>query len=232
MRDKDVRQLLAWLLLATFPAMVGCAESGTATSWMPWGRDNSQVAGIASPSQRISDLKALADQAGKKSPDEKQRISEQLASAIRNEGDPLIRAELIRTLGAYPTPTADAVLRAALGDPDTDVRVAACGAWSRRGSSEAIQLLGDTLRGDTDTDVRLAAARALGQTGDQSAVAPLGDALADKDPAIQYRAVLALREVTGKDFGNDVTRWQQYARGEVPAAEPSTSIAERVRNWF
>ena len=37
-------------------------------------------------------------------------------------------------------------------------------------------------------------------------------------------AVLSLKKVTGKDFGNDVNRWQQYVRGETP---PPPSWGER-----
>ena len=50
---------------------------------------------------------------------------------------------------------------------------------------------------------------------------PLGEALADADPAMQYRAVLSLKKVTGKDLGNDVDRWQQYVKGRsCPRADP------------
>ena len=44
---------------------------------------------------------------------------------------------------------------------------------------------------------------------------------------MQYRAVLSLEQVTGKDLGNDVIAWQQYVKGEPPA--PTPSLAERVR---
>ena len=81
-----------------------------------------------------------------------------------------------------------------------------------------------------DADVRLAAAKALGETKNREAVAALGEALDDSDPAMQYRAVLSLKQVTGKDLGNDVNRWQQYVKGEPP--EPTPSLAERIRRLF
>ena len=56
--------------------------------------------------------------------------------------------------------------------------------------------------------------------------------LRDKDPAMQYRAVLSLRELTGKDFDGDVTRWQQYVRGEVPKTREPILTAERLRRLF
>jgi HEAT repeat protein len=92
--------------------------------------------------------------------------------------------------------------------------------------------LSELLKSDVDTDVRLAAARALGQTHDQAAVAALGAALEDRDPAMQYRAVQSLQELTGKNLGNNVERWQQYVRGEAPKTQEPTSLAERFRKMF
>ena len=63
-------------------------------------------------------------------------------------------------------------------------------------------------------------------------MAALGAALEDRDPAMQYRAVQSLQAVTGQNFGNDVERWQQYVRGEVPKSREPTSLAERFRNVF
>jgi HEAT repeat protein len=151
-------------------------------------------------------------------------------ASIKTEKDPLIRVEIIRALGRYPGPDADAVLKAALSDADTHVRVAGCEAWGKRGDSQAVKLLAEALRGDVDADVRLAAARALGETKNREAVASLGEALNDSDPAMQYRAVLSLRQVTGKNLGNDVNRWQQYVKGDLPESSPS--LTERMRRMF
>jgi len=152
-----------------------------------------------------------------------------LANEIKTEKDPLIRIEIIRALGRYPGPAADAILKAALSDADTHVRAVACEAWGRRGDAQAVKLLSEALRSDVDTDVRLAAARALGESKNPEAVAPLGEALTDANPAMQYRAVVSLQRVTGKDLGNDVGRWQQYVKGEQPA---SPSLAEGIRRLF
>jgi HEAT repeat protein len=90
-------------------------------------------------------------------------------------------------------------------------------------------LLAGALSGDVDADVRLAAAKALGETKGPEAAKALGEALNDADPAMQYRAVLSLKKVTGKDLGNDVNRWQQYVKGE-PAPPPT--LAERFWQLF
>ena len=97
---------------------------------------------------------------------------------------------------------------------------------------EAAAVLSQVLTGDDDPDVRLEAIEALGQCRDPAAVAALGPALEDRDPAMQYRAVLALKELTGEDFGNDVDRWRQYVQGDVPVQTPPSSLAERLRRIF
>jgi len=187
---------------------------------------------VASPAERIAALRQLAREAPRKKAEEKQQLALQLAESIRTAEDPLIRVEIIRTLGAYPGEASDAVLRAALDDPDADVRVVACEVWGRRGDTAAVNVLTGALDGDLDTDVRLAAARALGRANNPAAVAPLGRALEDRDPAIQYRAVLSLRKVTGKDFGNDVSQWRQYVAGELPRSAGEPSLAQRLRNML
>jgi HEAT repeat protein len=200
-------------------------------SWVPFqGKPSDDLPGVVTPAQRIIELRKLSDKAASGSAEEKQRISQQLVEAVRAEKDPLIRVEIIRALGRYPGPAADAILKAALSDADTQVRVSACEAWGKRGDAPAVTLLSDALRSDVDADVRLAAAKALGESKNREAVTALGEALGDSDPAMQYRAVLSLQQVTGKDLGNDVNRWQQYVKGEVP--EPTPSLAERFRRLF
>lgn len=144
----------------------------------------------------------------------------------------MIRAELVRALGACQGPEVEQLLVAALKDPSTEVRTTACEVWGQRGGADAVRQLSETLGSDTEADVRMAAARALGKTRDPAAVAALGRLLAENDPAMQYRAVESLRLVTGKDLGNDVGRWQQYVRGELPEAQQTPSLADRLRSWF
>ena len=222
-----------WIVLCGLAAVTaaGCAEMDFLPSWMPVQEPASdQMAGVVSPAVRIAELRELSAKAAKCSPEERLQVSERLARSIRNEQDPLIRLEIISALGSYPGPTADAILKAALSDVDTQVRTAACESWGRRGDDGAVKLLVESLRSDVDIDVRLAAAKALGETRSPAAVEALGEALEDSDPAMQYRAVLSLQQATGKDLGNDVYRWQQYVKGEIP--EPKPTLAESLRRMF
>jgi len=222
------RLLMAVVCGLPLAVAAGCADMDFLPYWMPFQPPPSdQLAGVTTPAERIAELRNLADAAGGGSAEEKAKTSEKLAAAIRKEQDPLVRMEIIRALGRYPGSQADEVLKAALSDDNPDVRVAACEAWGRRADTAAVSLLGETLRGDVNIDVRLAAAKALGSTHNRAAMKPLAEALDDSNPAMQYRAMLALKEATGKDLGNDIARWQQYVKGELP--EPKPSLAEQFR---
>lgn len=220
--------LVLWALLAA-----GCAEMDLVPSWMPFqDQPDEDLAGIPSPHEKIERLRKLGGSAGWANQQQKQQTSVELARSLAAEEDPTIRLEIVRALGEYPGAESDSVLEAALSDPDADVRAAACEAWGKRGDARAARLLSGILGGDIDKDVRLAAARALGRSKDPTAVAALGTALEDKDPAMQYRAVLSLRRLTGQDFGNDVNRWRQYVNSGPPQPAEPISMAERIRAWF
>jgi HEAT repeat protein len=210
--------------------IVGCAGGG---SIWPWS-DNKAVmpSDVMSPADQVEGLRKMAKAAAKKSPEQQEESSKLLAAAIQKESDPIIRAEMVHTLGFFVSATATAVIRAALKDPDADVRVAACDALARRKGPVAVAGLTETLKSDLDKDVRLAAARALGETKDPAAREALGVALDDPDPAMQYRAVMSLRQVTGQNFGNDVARWRAYVKGEPPPKAKPVSIANRLFPWW
>jgi HEAT repeat protein len=217
----------------------GCSGFGTTnTAWMtpPWSAAPDQTTaarvGIKAPYQRMAELQRLAADAASMSPEQQQRTARPIVEQFRAEGDPLVRAQMVRTLARFNTAEAAAALREAMEDDSIDVRIEACAAWGSRGGGEGVELLGQRIAGDNSVDVRLAAARALGETGDRGAVAKLGVALEDSDPALQYRAVLSLQEVTGKKFDNDVNQWRQYVRGETPTPSKPTSVADRFRRLF
>jgi HEAT repeat protein len=231
MMGTSSRQFLVVLCGLALLATAGCADLEL-PSWVPFqGAASDEVPGVVAPRDRIERLRKLSEAAASATPEQRARVSEELAAAIRTEKDPLIRLEIIRTLGRYPGPAADGILKAALSDSEARVRIAACQAWGRRTDAQSVALLSETLRGDVDSDVRMAAAESLGATKNPAAVAALGEALSDTDPAMQYRAVLSLKEATGKDLGDTVEVWRQYVKGELPS-EPTPSLAERVRRLF
>jgi HEAT repeat protein len=208
----------------------GCAEM---PAWIPFQGDRTDsIPGLVTPAQKMTQLKKLRLDAPESNPQQKRQVVDYLTNSIGTEPDALIRSEIVKTLGEYPIPSAEPVLKAALQDPDTDVRIAACDALGKRPTAESAELLIGMLKNDTEQDVRLAAARGLGQTKDQRAIAALGDLLADTDPAMQYRAVVSLKTITGQDFGNNVDRWQQYVKDGNPKPAEPTSIAEKWKKLW
>lgn len=206
---------------------------GCQTAWWPLGgKVSDTVPGVLPPSEHIATLRQLAKQASGGGPGERERIAQQVAAALPMEPDPLIRIEMVRTLGACSGAAAEAALRQAAKDPDADVRVAACRAWARLKGPSASEVLRERLASDTDIDVRLAAAEGLGELRDPASLAALGTVLEDPDPALQYRAVASLRKVAPVDLGNDVDRWRQYVKDGTIAPARSVSLAERLGSLF
>lgn len=213
-------------------ALVGCA-SGQA--WRPFP-DPAQAARErerygATADERIGTLVEDGKRAKAGSPQLQDEFTQSLATAILAEHDPRVRCKILEIATGFDTAAAAAVCRGGLQDPDSRVRMAACSAWAKRGGPEAVQLLGARYQTDAEIDVRLRALRELGTLGDKQAIPVLARALEDSDPAVQYRAVAALKKVSGRDLGNDVNRWREWAADpEGSAAE--WSIAEAFRRFW
>jgi HEAT repeat protein len=221
--------------LLTLVLAFGLQSAGCAGSWlskhMPWSATEESIPGIKTADQRIEELKEIAKQAPTKPPVEQEAISKRLAVMIEKEKDHLVREQILTTLAVYPTPLAARVLSAGMNDPEPDVRISCCRAWAKRGGHEAAERLSHSLINDNNFDVRLAAARGLGKVKDRSAVQPLADALADSDPAMQYRAIESLKVISGKDYGNDLEAWRQYAKNGQNG--DSSNVAKSWwQRWF
>jgi HEAT repeat protein len=217
--------------------MPGCSaqKEGSKSSFWPFSSAKTppeKPPDVTTPADQIAMLRKLAEEGPRYPAARQQQVSQVLATLIQRENDPLVRREVLRTLEKYPTGTAESVLTAGLRDPVPDVRTTACQVLGRRGGAAAVAGLSEVLSGDVDRDVRLTAAKALGQTRDKAAVSALGTALEDANPAMQYCAVMSLRQVTGKDFGNDVNRWRQFVQGQPEPGSRTPSIAEQMRRTF
>jgi HEAT repeat protein len=208
---------------------VGCAN------WRA-GLDPAKVAAErqkygATADQRIEELASEAARGKRGTPAEQAEYTRSLSKQLLTEHDPRVRAAMLAVAADFDTPAAAAICRGALEDPEPRVRMAACEAWRKRGGPEAASLLGGRVSADADIDVRLKAVRELGALNDETAVPVLARALEDPDPAIQYRAVSSLKEVSGRDLGDDVNAWRAWAAD--PNAEGSQwSIAEGLRQLF
>jgi HEAT repeat protein len=186
---------------------------------------------IKTPDDHLKELRALAKSGPKQSPEEQDRIARELATEIRQETDPRMRRQLLRSIAGLQSPLAMAVLVAGTNDTDLEVRRVACQCLGARGGADAVQELTRVANSDTDKDVQIAAIRALGETREQTAMPALAEALVDADPAKQFHAKQGLKSVSGRDYGDNVDAWREYANtGKTDASE--VGIAERLRRSF
>jgi HEAT repeat protein len=203
-------------------------------SWNPYIRRQWQEDEAYRPTfyTRMDNLQQLRSGAGRLDLAEQERLSREMIELVKDDPNPLIRRKAIRVLSAFRGPTAVEGLRAATGDADSQVRIAAIHAWRDRGDDEAVRVLANLVGSDMDQNVRMAAARGLAAFRDPRAAEALAIALEDRDPALQYTAMQSLRLSTGRDYGNDMGLWQAYLRGENPPEPERSFFAERLFRWF
>ena len=193
----------------------------------PWGAKERTT--IITPAMRSASIREMGARGRDAESDQQTRICEQLAQQIRTEPDPIVRLAIQETAGEFKTPLAKAMLLAGLKDDDRDVKVACCRMLGERKEPEAIAPLAKLVGNDADLDVRLAAVDALGAMKTKDSIAGLSAALKDRDPAMQYAGVEAMKKVSDQDLGNDVQAWRQYADsmvGPAPAASIATQPAD------
>ncbi|MBI2826367.1 MAG: HEAT repeat domain-containing protein [Planctomycetia bacterium] len=233
MRRYRGTNVLALAVSVGLMAGSGCATAPRAQwpSWMAFGKKEEDGPKILTPHDKMVQMRELATRLPKYSPELQEQVAAELVQAIPHEQDPVLRAQILRTLGVCPTESAARILAAGLNDHNRDVRIAACDAWGKRGGPEATTELSRALTEDADIDVRLAAARNLGTVEHPNAIAPLGQALEDPDPAMQRRAMASLKQTSGRDYGNNVQAWREFVQGRQPAA-PQESFVQRIFKWF
>jgi len=217
------------LALVALVAFTGCA------TWSPWkraekaARDQEKYGYTADT--RIKKLAERSKAVKSESAQAKLEFTQDLVRMMLEEHDPRVRRQILETAAAFDTAAATAICTGALQDPSVMGRIKACDVWAKRGGEEAVQLLATRFRTDDELDVRLRALKKLGELKDKQAIPVLAKALEDGDPAVQYRAVAALKQVSGRDLGNDVNAWRAWAAD--PAADRNDwSIAEQFRKLF
>jgi hypothetical protein len=228
----DVRAAAAapWLAVAICGSLLaGC------TAWKKLTTSEKTLAERAkygeTADQRIETLVAAAKKAKADGHAAQMAFTRDLIETMLEEHDPRVRCSILETVADIDTPAATAICKGAMEDPDERVRMAACSAWRARGGPEAVELLAARYRSDREIDVRLRALRELGQLGDEEAIPVLAKALEDPDPAVQYRAVGALKKVSGRDLGDDVNKWREWA-ADPAGSSAEWSIAEEFRKLF
>jgi hypothetical protein len=213
------------------PLLAACCGCATLPPWLHGGKPSAEREKYGTTAdQRMNDLAEQAKAAKAGSSTQRTEFTRDLARKVLDEHDPRVRCAIVKAAAGFDTPAALSICRGGLEDPDERVRVTACSAWRERGGPEAVELLGARYHADREIDVRLRALRELGELGDKAAVPVLARALEDPDPAVQYRAVAALKQISGRDLGDDVNAWRAWAAD--PEGGPEWSIAEGVRSLF
>jgi hypothetical protein len=231
------KRCILFMMLVPLALSIGCGERPFADYGLvdPWARKSWREDERFGPTYytKRDELRARRKTIRSLPPEEQERVAVELAERLREEPHSVLRSEIIRTLALVNSEVAAEALRAAATtDTDADVRVVACQAWGQRGDEQAPQVLAEILGSDTDPDVRLAATKELGRFKDnRQAMQALKLALDENNPAMQYRAVESLKNMSGKDYGTDMLAWKEYVDGGNPPEPPASSVADRLKDW-
>jgi len=210
-------------------AFAGCASWSAFTDPQKVAKDRELYGPTAD--QRITELAAETKAARAAGPAGQAEFTQRLVTEMLGEHDSRVRCRILTAAAEFDTPAAVAICKGALQDPDDDVRMEACRVWAKRGGPEAVSLLAGRATTDNELDVRLRALRMLGELDDERAIPVLAKALEDPDPAVQFRAVGALKRVSGRDLGDDVNKWREWA-ADPEGSSAEWSIAEGFRRIF
>lgn len=243
MMTSIARTLWILPLAASLLSAAGCADGivPEVRSLNPWLRKQWAEDELAGPTyhRKVADLAKLRSRVRNLTPAELEQAASELSQRLRDEPSPVMRAELVRTLGELPSAAARTAVLGAASDESPHVRIAACKALSRQPTPEGFESLSQAVAGDSDMDVRIAAARSLGQFQQFESAPALRPALDDNDPALQLAAMQSLQSVTGRsEYGTDhrwVATWREYLGGGTPTPPPAPTLAEllqQYRYWF
>lgn len=156
---------------------------------------------------------------------------------IKDE-DAGVRAAATRALGNHGKPDQVPLILERLADDDVSVRQEAARALQRLHNPVAIEPLVSILDPDKelDTEVRSEAAIALSQYPSPTVLQALIASMDDPQLAVNRNAQLALRSLTGQDFGLDRKAWAQWAKeSQAPFAAQTPFVYPifwRDQYWY
>ena len=206
----------------------GCSEgmlwrTGYLSPWArkKWAEEDQIAETLFSKRRRIRELVEQTN-AGQADPN---RTAEILSQIALKDQVVLLRIEAVTLLGEVNSPLALKGLQTAIKDPSPDVRLAAVKSWSNKKSTpQTVLALQSVVGSDSNLDVRIAATRALGQFEGPQAVEALSLAIKDRDPAIKLTATESLGQVTGMEFGGDVSKWNEYLANRSPSTQDRNNL--------
>ncbi|MDD4785995.1 MAG: HEAT repeat domain-containing protein [Pirellulales bacterium] len=122
MHYRHLGQIATLALLMGLLGGIGCSAAAWRRGLPRPSPKTDVVPGLVPPHEQISTLRRQRDTARSLSPAEASRLSSELANRYAEEQDPLIRAEIVKTLGALGTSEGRRALRAGMQDSNSDVR--------------------------------------------------------------------------------------------------------------
>lgn len=238
-RDRSVlqcRRFVAVLVAFGVCGMVGCQDgpmyalkvANPYYSWHEWGKD--EAIGVTDHERR-KQLNVLAETAGDLPSDKQLFWAEQLEKLIETDQSPEMRRLAVRAASRMDVPQAMSMIEQGLDDASLKVRMEACHALGRRSGDDATRMLVATIGTDTDLDVQHAALEALAKHDNSISRDALQLALSDRNPATRTLAIDSLREVTGRNYGDDPKVWIAALNGQE-IDEVTPRLAERIRDVF
>lgn len=184
-------------------------------------------------SQRVEEIRLLRSQIARMPEEEQRQWIEKLDSMLKTETSPELKRESLLALQqVIGRAEAVSAITPLIRDKNLKVRITVAevlrspDAASNPEASSALLAMASS---DASDQARQAATRSLGMYRSEEVKKFLASKLEDKSPAMQREASLALKDLTGRDYGGDIDAWQRYVNGEdVP--EPKTSIADSLRS--
>lgn len=181
-------------------------------------------------SQRVQEMRLLRRQIARMQPEEQSQWVAKLTEILQNETSPELRRESVLVLQQV-TDRQDAVaaITPLIRDKNDKVRLTVAQTLGTSPHPEAAPALMAMAKSDSSRVVQLAATESLGKHPTAEVRQFLASRLEDRSPAMQYQASLALKSITGKNYGGDIDAWKRYLAGEdIP--EPKVSLADSMKS--
>jgi HEAT repeat protein len=208
------------LLLAVFAACAGCSTyiGTTPKSFLHHVRSNPD------PNIRYIAYAKLGRPDLYDNPEDKSQAVETLVAKLDEGREPVaIRAVIIRTLGELGDRRARHAIARLANDPNTEpvLKVEAYRALGKVGTAEDATMLARVMNTDHLEDCRIAAIEGIGalKAEDPRIYHVLIEGMEHEDPAIRLQSYRALKQITGKDLGNQPEAWRREFEPRVAQAE-------------
>lgn len=174
-------------------------------------------------SQRVEEMRLLRAQLPRMPEQEQDKWIATISQIVESESSPELRREAVLALsGAIERPEAATTLIKLARDKNDKVRLAVANSLHQSVTPDATKTLLALASNDASESVRSAATQSLGTHKTEEVKLFLAKQISDRRPGVQYPATLALKELTGKDFKGDVSKWKRYLNGEEVEPDKAT----------